>query len=271
MKHSEQLDKIIPALISAQAKMPVIEKDSRNPHFNSMYASLDGILRVVKPVLQSEGLGLVQSAPIPETDEHGQLTGFTVETMLVHTSGQFIVGCAPMPLAKATPQGAGASITYGRRYSVAGLLALVIDEDDDGNAASVPAAIAPRTGPSSPLQRPSVPVAQVMEAVKQMESRAPTAAKNALPSCPSCSGPMWDNRADSAKRVAEGKKATPWFKCKNAPKTRGADGCPGIIWEKDYLSDNAVTPPKQEGSSLALVPEAEFPAALKDEEDDLPF
>lgn len=137
MKHSESIAKLAPALVAAQAELRAIGKDSVNPHFKNRYASLDAIIEDVRPTLAKHGLAIVQGATTPESDANSRVVGFTVETMLVHTSGEWMSSGIPMPLAKPDPQGAGGALTYGRRYSLGALLCLATEDDDDGNAASV--------------------------------------------------------------------------------------------------------------------------------------
>lgn len=136
MKHSDSIVKLAAALVAAQAELRAIGMDSVNPHFKSRYASLDNIIETIRPVLSKHSLAIVQGTTTPESDSNGKVTGFTVETMLVHQSGEWLCNAAVMPLAKADPQGAGAAITYGRRYGLSALLSLATDEDDDANAAS---------------------------------------------------------------------------------------------------------------------------------------
>jgi hypothetical protein len=57
--------------------------------------------------------------------------------MLLHTSGEWISESYEMEPTKHDPQGAGSVITYQRRYALGAILGLNIDEDDDGNKASV--------------------------------------------------------------------------------------------------------------------------------------
>jgi hypothetical protein len=54
----------------------------------------------------------------------------------MHQSGEYIAGEYSMRPAKDDPQGRGSAITYQRRYAIASVLSLNIDEDDDGNAAT---------------------------------------------------------------------------------------------------------------------------------------
>lgn len=140
MKHTDSLTKLAPALVAAQAELKAVGKDAKNPHFKNTYASLDAIIEAIRPTLAKHGLAVVQGATVPMTTDVGGLVGFAVETMLIHTSGEWITNTAIMPITKADPQGAGGALTYGRRYSLSALLALATDEDDDGHAASRPVA-----------------------------------------------------------------------------------------------------------------------------------
>jgi hypothetical protein len=128
MRKSDSIAKLAPALVAAQAEVENATKNANNPHFRSQYADLAEIIRTVKPVFTSHGLAIMQIPGLE--DGHA-----TVETMLVHESGEWITGMAGAPLAKADPQGVGSAITYLRRYSLAGF-AGIAQEDDDGNAAS---------------------------------------------------------------------------------------------------------------------------------------
>jgi hypothetical protein len=60
-----------------------------------------------------------------------------LRTMLLHTSGQYIVSEYPLPMT-GRPQEMGSAQTYARRYSLAALVCNASDEDDDGNAAQAP-------------------------------------------------------------------------------------------------------------------------------------
>jgi hypothetical protein len=138
VKHSDSIAKLAAALVAAQKDIKGVGKDSINPHFKNKYASLDSIIDMVRPALAKHGLAVIQGATTPHTDEAGVVRCFTVETMLVHESGEWITNGAVLPVAKADPQGAGAALTYGRRYSLSALLSISTDEDDDGNHAAIP-------------------------------------------------------------------------------------------------------------------------------------
>lgn len=257
MRFSDSISNIATALGKAQGELKAIQKDSVNPHFKNSYASLDTILETVRPVLAKHGLSLVQGATECYSADEGRPMAISVETMLIHSSGEWIKNSAIIPLAKADPQGAGGALTYGRRYSVAALLALATEEDDDGNTASgnpgAPVRPAPR--PAAPASRPAptpAPAAQKPAAGPQAIADVIPMVEEALgdtvePGCPKCGGKMWDNR--------EGKKnpKAPDFKCRDKQ-------CDGVIW-----------PPKPGAKAAAPARPAPAPALTSETDDDLPF
>jgi ERF superfamily len=92
------------------------------------YTTLDEILNTVRPLLAKNGL-----VPVQIVSEH------SVVTKIVHASGQFISGkvnyaeyiSENKALAKA--QTAGVVITYFKRYSLAAILGISVEEDSDGD------------------------------------------------------------------------------------------------------------------------------------------
>ena len=155
MKHSESIASLAAALVKASGEMKPIVKDRTNPHFKNKYATLDAITEAVRPVLARHGLTVVQGAVAPDSDQ-GHLTGFAVETMVIHASGEWMSNAVFMPIDKASAQASGSAISYGRRYGLSALLGLTTDEDDDGEMAvnhAPRAAIANRA--PSPVARPT--------------------------------------------------------------------------------------------------------------------
>lgn len=128
MNTSETINEIAGALAKAQAEIQNVAKDAKNPHFKSDYATLDAITDTVRPVFARHGLAVVQMPSYADGI-------VTVETLLTHSSGQWIRGATSAPIAKADPQGVGSACTYLRRYSLAAIAALA-QTDDDGHAAS---------------------------------------------------------------------------------------------------------------------------------------
>ena len=119
------------ALVKFRGVAKTIGYDSQNPHFKSRFASLAAIHKAVDPWLNECGLTVMQ---FPINTEGGR--GVGVRTIILHESGETIESNFFLPVMKDDPQSAGSSITYARRYALAGALGLVADEDDDANAAS---------------------------------------------------------------------------------------------------------------------------------------
>jgi len=110
-----------------QRKFASVTMDKSNPHFKNKYASLVQILKEVKPCLSHCGLLIEQG-----------LDGDKVFTRItdVNHPDQFRYNFNLLD-SKATPQQNGSATTYYKRYQVAAMLCLEIEEaEDDGNAAS---------------------------------------------------------------------------------------------------------------------------------------
>lgn len=129
-KQGEQnMTKIAPAFINAKKAFSPALKDKTNPAFRSKYADLGACLEAVNDALLDNGIAIMQ-----ETSEDE--TGVTVETVLLHESGETIrSGRLHVPAVKHDPQGFGSALTYARRYSLMAVCGIA-PEDDDGNAAS---------------------------------------------------------------------------------------------------------------------------------------
>lgn len=124
MRHSESIAKLAAALVKAQAEAENALKNATNPHFKSDYANLEAVLDVAKPALSANGLALIQ---VPGY-ENGHAT---LESRLVHESGEWIEGTSGAPLQKGDPQGIGSATSYLRRYATAAIMCIT-QEDDDG-------------------------------------------------------------------------------------------------------------------------------------------
>ena len=141
MNRSESgINELAAALVAAHAEISGVVKSATNPYFKSKYATLESVVDAVKPSLLKNGIVVVQGVQDAES-------GVSIETMLLHKSGQWISSTLRLPASKEDAQGYGSAITYGRRY---GLMAIcgVPAEDDDGNAA---AATAPTTSRITPV------------------------------------------------------------------------------------------------------------------------
>jgi len=126
MEKSTEIKNLATALCEFQGAVETIKKGETNPFFKSKYASLNDILNVIRQPLADNGLSFVQ---FPKGK-------YGLDTMLMHTSGEWISESYEMTPTKNDPQGAGSVITYQRRYALGAILGLNIDEDDDANKAS---------------------------------------------------------------------------------------------------------------------------------------
>ena len=130
MNKSESIQNLSAALSKAQAEMPAIKFDSKNPFLKNDYASLGAIIAGARPVIAKHGLSVSQLT-------FGEDGVAGVETVLMHTSGEWISSSISMPVGeekgKSSAQVAGSIVTYLRRYSLASILGIYSDEDGDGN------------------------------------------------------------------------------------------------------------------------------------------
>lgn len=145
------------AFVQAQSEIGVAVKDSTNPHFKSKYADLGAVWAACRGVLAKHGFSVLQPTDFDEKD-------VWVVTILLHSSGESIRGRYPLRPSKQDPQGYGSALTYARRYSLASMVGIVADEDDDGNAASMPATNGTTT--QRPIQPPAPPPQPVKKKTK---------------------------------------------------------------------------------------------------------
>jgi hypothetical protein len=129
--YSEKLDALAKALAAAQGKFKPIRKTGKNPHFNSHFATYNDLKEGTDEALIENGLS-VSHYPISDSGEVG------VVTVLLHSSGQFILSRLMMKPSRPGPQEAGSIITYFKRYGRACVLGIEGELDDDGNSESIP-------------------------------------------------------------------------------------------------------------------------------------
>ena len=129
MTRSDSIAALAAALSKAQSAMTGAKKDSVNPHFKSKYADLASVWDACREPLTKNGLSVIQ---MPGKDE----VGYYVETVLAHSSGEFVSCKLHIVPIKDDPQGLGSSITYARKYALAAIAGIAPDDsDDDGEAA----------------------------------------------------------------------------------------------------------------------------------------
>lgn len=128
MNQTTSISALAKALVTAQGEIENAAKNAANPHFKSKYADLSEVLNTVRPVMARHGIAVVQHPTFADGT-------VSVETVLLHESGEFIASTISAPVTKADAQGVGSAITYCRRYALAAL-AGIAQEDDDGNGAT---------------------------------------------------------------------------------------------------------------------------------------
>jgi len=143
MNKSETIGALAKAIALSQLEVENAIKDTKNEFFKSSYADLAAVLNVIRPVFSKHNIAIVQlpsfAAPIA-----------SVETMLIHESGEFISNICSSPVGKQDAQGIGSAITYLRRYSLAAMCG-VAQEDDDANGS------VSQGKPKQPVNKPNQP------------------------------------------------------------------------------------------------------------------
>ena len=127
MNKSDSIKELATALAKAQGEVENASKASVNPHFKSRYADLAEVINTVRPVFAKHGLAIAQFPAY----ENGVVS---VETVLTHSSGEWMSGVISAPVSKPDAQGVGSATTYCRRYALAAV-AGIAQEDDDANSA----------------------------------------------------------------------------------------------------------------------------------------
>lgn len=117
------------ALAKVQAEIGAAAKSSTNPHFKSKYADLSEVWGAWQVIGPKHGLSIVQAVKLLQDGQQALVT------TLLHESGESVTSEMLLTPTKNDMQGIGSAITYARRYCMAALVGIVQD-DDDGNAAS---------------------------------------------------------------------------------------------------------------------------------------
>lgn len=122
------MKQISTALLKAQSQMSNPKKGATNPFFKSKYADLNSIREAVIPVLNENGISVLQ--PIVHVDGKN-----FVKTILLHESGELMESLTEIIYNKVNDaQAQGSGISYARRYALQSFVC-VGSADDDGNDA----------------------------------------------------------------------------------------------------------------------------------------
>lgn len=115
-------------LFNIQQEIGALVKNQDNPYFKSKYFDVNQIIEHLKPLLEKNGLIVLQ--PL------GHIEGkMALETLVYLKDGTLLISnITPLPEAP-DAQKYGSAITYFRRYALQSLF-LLQAEDDDANSAS---------------------------------------------------------------------------------------------------------------------------------------
>lgn len=199
MEKSEAINELATALSQVQGLLPPVVKSQTatvkgtsktgNPYeYTYAYASLDAVWDSCRKPLSESGLAITQV--MSEKEGHPQ-----IETVLMHTSGQWITSLLPL-MATADPQQLGSQITYYRRYALSALLGIVTDEDKDGQTAPSANRPAARQQPPLPPTEQSPPGQQAA----QPSSAPPTDTPEELDDYAAECRPMFDQLDEEIQR-----------------------------------------------------------------------
>jgi hypothetical protein len=122
------MKQIATALLKAQTEMSNPKKGATNPFFKSKYADLNSIREAVIPVLNANGISVLQ--PIVHTENKN-----FVKTILLHESGEFMESLTEIVYNKVNDaQAQGSGISYARRYALQSFVCVGADDDDGQKA-----------------------------------------------------------------------------------------------------------------------------------------
>jgi len=127
---SEDIKELAIALCKAQSQISFASRDSENGYYKSKYADLYSVWEACREPLNKNGLCVVQ-----QVDGLSECGGIVLNTVLIHTSGQWIKSVVVMTPSDNKPQTYGLCLSYARRYGLSSLVG-VVQDDDDGNCAS---------------------------------------------------------------------------------------------------------------------------------------
>jgi hypothetical protein len=167
MRSSEQTKELDDAMATTQARMKPALKESTNPAYRSRYADLASVWAAWQAEAPQNGLAAWFDVTTVDS-------GIAVTTLITHKTGQFReFGPLVVPLAKHDAHGVGSAITYGKRFGFSAAVAIMADEDDDGNAAvgKAVAPPAPRIPRSAPKTLANAPVGGGMPPQSEEETR----------------------------------------------------------------------------------------------------
>jgi len=119
------MKELLKALANVKKEVGKLSKTETNPFFKSKYFDINSLIEQVEPLLEKNGLLLLQ--PIINNE---------VKSIIYHCESELSVESSIQLTQFNDPQKLGSAITYYRRYTLQSLLGLQA-EDDDANKASL--------------------------------------------------------------------------------------------------------------------------------------
>lgn len=168
IRTSETTAALYKALIAASKELSAIPKtkQSKGEKFTYTYATLDGVIDMLRCVLPRHGVWFLQQLSSAEN-------GTELFTRIIHESGEWvedsiIFGATEVRGGASDAQKIGASITYFRRYALCAAFGVCADEDADGSCASSSAhTMQPQRTQPKPAAQPTQPAQPVQGSGKQ--------------------------------------------------------------------------------------------------------
>lgn len=130
MNRSETVKELAAALCKAQATMLGAARAKEAAITNTRsykYADLASVWDACREPLTANGLSVIQAARSIQA-------GVEIETLLLHSSGEWISETLAIPVQRGDAQGFGSALTYCRRYGLMAMIGIA-PEDDDAEAA----------------------------------------------------------------------------------------------------------------------------------------
>jgi hypothetical protein len=126
MSHSPTIANIAVALCGFQAKLHHVKKGKAG--YNYAYADLSQVLTEIRPLMEAHHLSISQTLGYTDAGYN------TLQTVLIHNSGEFISGTCIIPKIESksmnVAQAMGASISYFRRYSLMSILGIATEDNE---------------------------------------------------------------------------------------------------------------------------------------------
>jgi hypothetical protein len=125
MEKSEQINELAKALSKFQGIIKDVCKEKSG--YGYKYADLSQILEIARPELSKQSMAITQHCGSADDS-------VSVETMLMHESGQWMSSVISMPIKTnskmSKAQEIGSVITYARRYALASILGIAQTDTD---------------------------------------------------------------------------------------------------------------------------------------------